>query len=175
MDADVRSIDDERTSSALGAVSHYVDRPWRMLINGELRSAVSGATTPVIHPGDGSVIANAPDGDAADVDQAVEAAQQASAGWAAVPITERAAALLALADAVEEHGDELAWIDTLDNGSPIEVMRNDYRLAVEQLRYFAGLALQVRGETVPVRPTPSTSRCVIRSASSGAWSRSTIR
>ena len=151
MDADVRSIDDERTSSALGAVSHYVDRPWRMLINGELRSAVSGATTPVIHPGDGSVIANAPDGDAADVDQAVEAAQQASAGWAAVPITERAAALLELAAAVEQNGSELAWIDTLDNGSPISVMRNDFVLAVEQLRYFAGLALQLRGETIPTK------------------------
>ncbi len=60
--------------------------------------------------------------------------------------------LLALADAVEEHGEELAWIDTFDNGSPIAVMRNDFAMAAWHLRYFAGLALHVRGETIPVAP-----------------------
>jgi acyl-CoA reductase-like NAD-dependent aldehyde dehydrogenase len=55
----------------------------------------------------------------------------------------------ALADALDEHGEELAVLDTLDNGTPLKVMRNDYKLAVEQLRYFAGLALQIRGDTIP--------------------------
>jgi betaine-aldehyde dehydrogenase len=130
-------------------VIEYVDRPWQMLIGGELRAAQAGATMPAIYPGDESVIAQLPLGSAADVDDAVAAAQAASHEWARTPIAERAAALLALADAVLSHGEELAWIDTLDNGSPIAVMRNDYLMAVDQLRYVAGLALQLRGQTLP--------------------------
>lgn len=138
------------TQAVLTQVRGYADRPWQMLIGGELLAGRTGATMPVIHPGDESVIAEIPLGSAADVDDAVSAARAASGPWARVPITGRAAALAALAEAVQRHGDELAWIDTLDNGSPIGVMRNDYRLAVEQLRYFAGLALQLRGQTLPV-------------------------
>jgi acyl-CoA reductase-like NAD-dependent aldehyde dehydrogenase len=130
-------------------VDGYVDRPWQMLIGGELVPARAGATMPVVHPGDESVMAQIPRADAGDVDDAVAAAKTASSAWARTPIEERAATLLALADAVERHGPELAWIDTLDNGSPIAVMRQDYRLAVQQLRYIAGLALHLRGETVP--------------------------
>lgn len=136
-------------ASPLSTVVRYVDRPWPMLIGGELVPGRTGATMPVIHPADESVIAHIPRGSAGDVDDAVAAAKAASGPWAATPISERAAALAALADAVERHGEELAWIDTIDNGSPIGVMRNDYRMAVEQMRYFAGLALQLRGQTVP--------------------------
>jgi betaine-aldehyde dehydrogenase len=130
-------------------LASIVDRPWKMLIAGELRAARSAATMPAVHPGDASVVAEVPSGDAADVDDAVSAAVAASRNWGRTPAAERATALNTLADQVEATGEELAWIDTLDNGSPIAVMRNDYRLAVEQLRYFAGLALQLRGETVP--------------------------
>lgn len=140
----------EEAPSPLRRVVGHVDRPWRMLIGGELRGARTGATMPVIHPGDESVIARIPSGDADDVDDAVSAARMACGAWGRTAMTERAEAILALAGAVERHGDQLAWIDTLDNGSPIAVMRNDYHLAVEQMRYFAGLALQLRGQTLPV-------------------------
>jgi betaine-aldehyde dehydrogenase len=120
-----------------------------MLIGGELTDARSGASVQVIHPGDETVIAQAPRGDSGDVDQAVAAAKQAADAWRRTPITKRASALLAIADAIDACGVELAWIDTLDNGSPRQVMQNDYRMAVEHLRYFAGLALQLRGETIP--------------------------
>jgi betaine-aldehyde dehydrogenase len=133
-------------------VAGYADRPWPMLIGGELVTGRTGKTMPVIHPGDESVIAEIPLGDAGDVDDAGRAAQAAAEPWARTPIAERAAALAALADVVLAHGEELAWLDTLDNGSPIAVMRNDYLMAAEQLRYFAGLALQLRGQTLP---TPS--------------------
>jgi acyl-CoA reductase-like NAD-dependent aldehyde dehydrogenase len=137
------------TKAVLAKVGGYADRPWQMLIGGDLVAGRAGATMPVVHPGDESVIAQIPLGDAGDTDDAVAAARAASGPWARTPIAERAAALLALADAVLNHGEELAWIDTLDNGSPIAVMRNDYLMAVEQLRYFAGLALQLRGQTLP--------------------------
>ena len=130
-------------------VAGYAERPWRMLIGGELVTGRTGNTMPVIHPGDESVIAQIPLGDAGDVDDAVTAAQKASKNWARTPIAERAAALAALADLVLAHGEELAWLDTLDNGSPIAVMRNDYLMAADQLRYVAGLALQLRGQTLP--------------------------
>ena len=130
-------------------VAGYAERPWRMLIGGELVTGRTGNTMPVIHPGDESVIAQIPLGDAGDVDDAVTAAQKASKNWARTPIAERAAALAALADVVLAHGEELAWLDTLDNGSPIAVMRNDYLMAADQLRYVAGLALQLRGQTLP--------------------------
>jgi betaine-aldehyde dehydrogenase len=134
----------------MGKPADIADRPWQMLIDGELRGTRTGQTLPVIHPGDGSVVAHLPSAGPADVDDAVQAARASFAAWASTPVTERARRLLALADAVEHHGEELAWIDTVDNGSPIAVMRNDYGIAVELLRYFAGLALQIRGETLPV-------------------------
>jgi betaine-aldehyde dehydrogenase len=136
-------------ASPLSTVVRYVDRPWPMLIGGELVPGRTGATMPVIHPADESVVAHVPRGSAGDVDDAVAAAKAASGPWGRTPLPERAAALLALAEAVERHGEELAWIDAIDNGSPIGVMRNDYRMAVEQMRYFAGLALQLRGQTIP--------------------------
>lgn len=144
---DTRAVD---TKAVLTKVGSYVGRPWQMLIGGELAVGRTGATMPVVHPGDESVIAQIPLASAGDVDDAVSAARTASGPWARVPITERAAVLLALAESVQRHGEELAWIDTLDNGSPIAVMRNDYRLAVEQMRYLAGVALQLRGQTLPV-------------------------
>jgi acyl-CoA reductase-like NAD-dependent aldehyde dehydrogenase len=130
-------------------VMGYADRPWQMMIGGELLASRTGTTMPVVHPGDESVIGQIPLGGAGDVDDAVSAAKAASGPWARTPITQRAAAIAALAEAVLRHGEELAWIDTLDNGSPIAVMRNDYRMAVEQMRYVAGLALQLRGQTLP--------------------------
>jgi betaine-aldehyde dehydrogenase len=130
-------------------VAGYAERPWQMLIGGELVNGRTGNTMPVIHPGDESVIAQIPLGDAGDVDDAVKAAQAASKNWARTPIAERAAAVAALADLVLAHGEELAWLDTLDNGSPIAVMRNDYLMAADQLRYLTGLALQLRGQTLP--------------------------
>ena len=137
-------------SPTLMQVRAIADHPWKMLIGGELRNARSGQSIPVVHPGDGTEVGQLPGGDASDVDDAVAAAKAAHAAWARTAAADRGHLLLALADAVERNGEELAWIDTVDNGSPIAVMRNDYVMAVEQLRYFAGLALQVRGETIPV-------------------------
>lgn len=87
---------------------------------------------------------------AEDVNAAVAAAQAAFPAWAALPYSERAAALLRLADVIERRGEELAAIDVADNGSPIREMRNDVRLTVMQLRYFASLGPMIRGETIPV-------------------------
>ena len=126
-----------------------IERDWRLLIGGKLVGAETGDQLDVVNPAIGEVVTRIPLASTTDVDRAVEAAHVAFKSWRGVPIAERANRVLQLADVIESHGEELAWIDTIDNGSPIRVMRGDYKMAVDQLRYFAGLALALRGETVP--------------------------
>jgi betaine-aldehyde dehydrogenase len=121
----------------------------QMLIGGERLAARSGDTIDAVDPATGAVLARVPRGGAEDVDLAVRAASAAFAGWRATPPSERAACVTRLADLVLEHAGELALLDVADNGSPIREMRNDAFIAAAQLRYFAGLALQLRGETIP--------------------------
>jgi betaine-aldehyde dehydrogenase len=106
----------------------------------------------VVNPATNEVIGQIPRCDERDVEAAVAAARRAAPGWRAAEPQRRAAALLAFADTVAERGDELARLDSLDNGSPLHEMRNDIGLATSQLRYMAGLALEVRGRTMPETP-----------------------
>jgi betaine-aldehyde dehydrogenase len=121
-------------------------------VNGEAAAAVSGATLDVVDPATGTVIGQIPRCDERDVEVAVAAAKRAAPGWRTAEAQLRAAALNAFADAVAERGDELARLDSLDNGSPLHEMRNDIGLATSQIRYMAGLALEIRGRTMPETP-----------------------
>ena len=121
-------------------------------MDGERAGAVSGATLDVVNPATNSVIGRIPRCDERDVEVAVAAAKRAAPGWRSTEPQMRAAALLAFADAVAERGEELARLDSLDNGSPLHEMRNDIGLATSQIRYLAGLALEVRGRTMPETP-----------------------
>jgi betaine-aldehyde dehydrogenase len=122
------------------------------LVDGERVGALSGATLDVVNPATNGVIGQIPRCDERDVEAAVAAAKRAAPGWRAAEPQLRAAALLAFADAVAERGEELARLDSLDNGSPLHEMRNDIGLATSQIRYMAGLALEVRGRTMPQSP-----------------------
>jgi acyl-CoA reductase-like NAD-dependent aldehyde dehydrogenase len=120
-----------------------------MYIDGSFRRARSGETLDTINPATGEVIARFPRGDAQDIDDAVAAAEAAFHDWRAIPATERARMVRDLADRVEEHAEELALLDVKENGSPIREMRADAYVGAAALRYFAGLALELRGETIP--------------------------
>ena len=122
------------------------------LVDGERVGAVAGATLDVINPATNKVIGQIPRCDERDVEVAVAAAKRAAPGWRSTEPQLRAAALLAFADAIEARGEELARLDSLDNGSPLHEMRNDIGLATSQIRYMAGLALEVRGRTMPETP-----------------------
>ena len=122
------------------------------LVGGERLCAVSGAVLDVVNPATNQVIGQIPRCGECDVDTAVAAAKRAAPGWRATEPQLRAAALLAFADQVAERGEELARLDSLDNGSPLHEMRNDIGLATSQVRYLAGLALEVRGRTMPETP-----------------------
>ena len=122
------------------------------LVDGERVGAVSGAVLDVVNPATNQVIGQIPRCDERDAENAVAAAKRAAPGWRAAGPQARAAALLAFAGQVAERGEELARLDSLDNGSPLHEMRNDIGLATSQVRYLAGLALEVRGRTMPETP-----------------------
>ncbi len=133
----------------LDGTKAFLDRPKKLYIGGEW---VDGeGTFPTRNPATGEVLAEVPYGGAAAVHQAVEAARAAFPGWSQLPPLERSRWLNRIADAIEAHADELAEIETLDNGKPIrESRRGDIPLAAMHFRYYAGLAPTVGGRTVPV-------------------------
>lgn len=120
-----------------------------MIIGGKPRGGNDGATIDAVNPGTGEVIARVPAGTAADVGDAVSAALTAYADWRRMEPGERASAVTALADLVDEHAGELADLDVADNGSPIREMSKDASAAATQMRYLAGLVREAGGREVP--------------------------
>ncbi len=114
-------------------------------IDGE-RSSFAGETEAVLNPATGEELAQAPVSSAEEVDRAVGAARRAFAGWSATTPAQRAQALLALADLVEEHGEEIARLEALNAGKPIEnVINDEIPVMADNLRFFAGAARCLEG------------------------------
>src|SRR3984957_11962182 len=129
----------------------FFGRSPRMLIDGKLVDAASGKTFPVYNPASGTVIANVPEADKADVDLAVAAARRAfdDRRWTKVSRSERGRMLWRLADLIERDLEELAELESLDNGKPFSVARAaDLPLAVDMFRYMAGWATKISGSTL---------------------------
>ena len=127
--------------------------PHRLLIGGERLEAADGRTFPTLDPATGRPIADVPQAGPEDVDRAVAAARAAfdDGRWSGIAAAKRTRAMLALADAVEAHADELAELESLDNGKPVKLAKRvDVALAAEHLRYFAGWPTKIAGETLPV-------------------------
>ncbi len=115
-------------------------------IGSEHVAPVDGQTEPILNPATGEVIAHAPVSGPEDVDLAVRAARTAFPGWAAVTPGERAHALLKLADAIEEHAEEIAELESDNAGKPITAFREDeIPFMVDNLRFFAGAARCLEG------------------------------
>jgi betaine-aldehyde dehydrogenase len=115
-------------------------------INGAFVAPADGASEPVLNPATGETIAQAPLSGGVDIDAAVGAARRAFEGWSQTTPAERAEALLGLATAVEEHGDELARDDSMNAGKPLSAMRNDeIPVGADNLRFFAGAARCLEG------------------------------
>jgi acyl-CoA reductase-like NAD-dependent aldehyde dehydrogenase len=121
----------------------------QILIGGEFRAALSGETLEAINPATGEPIARFPRCGAGDVNDAVAAARTAFETWRHTSPLERARCALRLAELIAENAEELALLDVTENGSPIREMRNDANIAIGTLRYFAGLALELKGDTIP--------------------------
>ena len=120
----------------------------RNFVDGEFAGPADGRTEAVVNPATGQTIAQAPLSGSEDVERAVGAARAAFDGWANTTPGERALALLKLADAVEEHGDELARLEAINAGKPIEAVKTDeIPVVADNLRFFAGAARCLEGKS----------------------------
>lgn len=126
--------------------------PLKLLIDGEWVSAASGETYTSISPSDGSALAEIPLAGQEDVDRAVQAARRAfDSGWGEMLPRERERLLRRWADLIAAHADELAEIESLDNGKPIRHTRAiDSRVAANLVYHFAGWPSKMTGYTAPV-------------------------
>src|SRR3954471_24017668 len=125
----------------------------KMLIGGRWVEAASGKTFETINPATGEVICRVAEGDKADVDLAVKAARQAfeQGPWAKMNASERGQILYRLADLVEKHKEELAALESLDNGKPYaDALNADLALTVKCYRYYAGWPHKKHGNTIRV-------------------------
>lgn len=120
-----------------------------LLIDGEWCRAQSGQTFATVDPATGTELGQVAAAGSADVDAAVAAAKAAQAGWAATVPVERARILWKVADLIEANIDELAELETLDQGKPLFVGRwAEIPGAVNQFRFFAGQAMAIEGNTL---------------------------
>jgi aldehyde dehydrogenase (NAD+) len=123
-------------------------------IGGQWIPSQSGKTFDTINPATEEVLASVAEGDAADVDLAVKAARKAfeSGDWPKMDARDRGRMINKLADLIEEEAGELAALESLDNGKPIRDSKAaDLPLTIDCLRYYAGYADKIHGQTIPVR------------------------
>jgi aldehyde dehydrogenase (NAD+) len=127
------------------------DQP--MLIGGKWVDSVSGKTFPTINPATGEKICEVAEGDKADVDLAVRAARMAfeQGAWPKMTASQRGRLLHKLADLIEQHAEELAALESLDNGKPYrDSLHIDVPLTVKCYRYYAGWTDKIHGKTIPI-------------------------
>jgi len=136
-------------SEPLTLVRSFLARTHALFIDGKFVPARSGETFEVINPATGEVFAKASAGAAADIDLAVKAARRAfdSGPWSAMNPSVRRNLMWKLADALEKNGDQIAILETLNNGMPLSMARSMVTGGAECLRYNAGWAGKINGET----------------------------
>ncbi|MEK5441412.1 MULTISPECIES: aldehyde dehydrogenase family protein [unclassified Fredinandcohnia] len=125
----------------------------KLYINGEFVDSASGKTFESYNPATGEVLATVSEAGPEDIDRAVKAARKAfdEGPWQKMSAAERSRIMYKLADLMELHKDELAQLETLDNGKPIRETSNaDIPLAIEHMRYYAGWSTKIVGQTIPV-------------------------
>ena len=119
----------------------------KQFIGGEWVESSSGETMEVLNPATGEVIAEAPRASAEDVDRAVEAAKKAWDEWRTKTPKDRMELLLAMADVVDEHADELARLESQNVGKPWWVAKDEPGAISDNLRFFAGAARNLEGKS----------------------------
>jgi len=134
-------------------VEKFLSGTKKMYINGEFVESVSGKTFETYNPATGEVLATVYEAGPEDIDLAVKAARKAfdEGPWSKMSAAKRSRLMYKLADLMEENRQELAQLETLDNGKPIRETSNaDIPLSIEHMRYYAGWATKITGQTIPV-------------------------
>jgi betaine-aldehyde dehydrogenase len=117
-------------------------------IDGEFVDPADGGAEDVINPSTGEVIAQAPLSSAEDIDRAVMAARKAFDSWSRTTPRDRSEMLLKLADAILEHGDEFADLESADAGKPRQAfVDEELEMCADNLRFFAGAARNLEGKS----------------------------
>ena len=126
--------------------------PHELLIGGEWVEAADGRTFETIDPSAGEVICEVAQAGAEDVERAAKAARAALEGeWGKMPAAGRSLLINRLADLIEQNKEELAQLESLDNGKPVTIAGMvDIPQAVAHLRYYAGWPTKIEGGTIPV-------------------------
>jgi aldehyde dehydrogenase (NAD+) len=129
-------------------------KPGRLIIDGQAVDAADGATFTTVNPATEEVITTVAEAGVADVDRAVKAAHAALQGpWSRMKAVDRSRVLWKLGDLVLQHADELARLETLDNGKTITESRHvDIHMVANCFHYFSGWASKLTGDTTTVNP-----------------------
>jgi phenylacetaldehyde dehydrogenase len=146
-------------------VARFLAGKHRAFIGGKWVDAASGKTFETYDPSSGRVIAKVASCDAIDVDRAVAAARAAfeSGPWPNTTGSERARMMWKLAELIEKHAEELTELESINNGKPLAGVRNvDLMLSCETLRYTAGWATKITGETLSLSTAPKTHAFTVR-------------
>ncbi|WP_170289291.1 aldehyde dehydrogenase family protein [Metabacillus lacus] len=134
-------------------VAKFLEGTKKLYINGDFVESSSGKTFETPNPATGETLAHVFEGGKEDIAKAVDAARKAfdEGPWQKMSAASRSRLMYKLADVMEEHKEELAQLETMDNGKPIRETRNaDIPLAIEHFRYYAGWATKITGQTIPV-------------------------
>ncbi|MBO8178163.1 MAG: aldehyde dehydrogenase family protein [Bacillus sp. (in: Bacteria)] len=137
-------------------VQKFLQGTKKLYINGEWVESKTGKTFDTPNPATGETLATVYEAGPEDIDLAVKAARKAfdEGPWSKMSAAQRSRLMYKLADLMEEHKEALAQLETLDNGKPIrETLNADLPLAIEHMRYYAGWATKIVGQTIPVHPT----------------------
>src|SRR5579885_3298421 len=155
MAAAVPSIEKAASGITSTPVLDFLRKPKKLLIGGKWVPAKSGKTFETLNPANEEVLCLVAEGDKADVDEAVKNARKAfeEGKWASMSPHQRTRYLLKIAELIEKHAEELAELETLDNGKPIFESKNiDIPGAAETFRYYAGWSTKIYGDTNPSDP-----------------------
>ena len=136
-------------------VQEFLSATRPLLINGEWKAAASGDTFAVYNPASGAEIAQVAEGGAEDINQAVAAARKVfddpSHAWNTMTPSERGKLIWKIGDLILEHADELAELESLDNGKPMGVAKvADVPLSADLFHYMAGWTTKLEGNTIPI-------------------------
>jgi phenylacetaldehyde dehydrogenase len=134
-------------------VEEFIGTPRQLFINGQWVDAASGKTFETPNPATGETLARVAEGDAEDIDRAVRAARAAfdDGPWSRMTPSDRSRIIWRIGDLILEHVDELAQLESLDNGKPYLVAQAaDVPLAADLFHYMAGWATKIEGNTINI-------------------------
>jgi phenylacetaldehyde dehydrogenase len=133
-------------------VETFIGTPRQMFIDGQWTDAASGKTFETPNPATGETLARVAEGDAEDINRAVSAARRAVDGeWSRLTPSDRGRIIWRIGDLILEHAEELAQLESLDNGKPYAVaLGADVPLAADLFHYMAGWATKINGQTIDI-------------------------